>query len=155
MGAVRWSIFGIRDQRIIRTVTLSKAFGAYGGAVLASRRVCKNIVARSALFAGSTPLPPPLAAAAFASAATIAGDSAMQDRLRRNLKLIGKETPIIAVTPKTAQKVDRLKKRLLKAGIYPSFIRSPSGPAVGDFRCAISSEHTREQNERLLSAIRG
>ncbi|HMJ66401.1 MAG TPA: pyridoxal phosphate-dependent aminotransferase family protein [Candidatus Binatia bacterium] len=146
--------FGIRDQRIVRTITLSKAFGAYGGAVLASRRVCKKIIARSALFAGSTPLPPPLAAAAFAAAATIAGDTAMRNRLRRNLKLIGKDTPIIAVTPKTAQEVDRLKKRLLKAGIFPSFIRYPSGPASGCFRFAISSEHTPEQIEKLLAVIR-
>jgi 7-keto-8-aminopelargonate synthetase-like enzyme len=147
--------FGIRDQRIIRTITLSKAFGAYGGAVLANRRVCKSIISQSSLFAGSTPLPPPLAEAAFASAATIAGDTTMRNRLRRNLKLIGKDTPIIAITPKTAKEVDRLKKRLLKAGVFPSFIRYPSGPASGYFRFAISSEHTPEQVETLLGAIRG
>jgi 7-keto-8-aminopelargonate synthetase-like enzyme len=146
--------FGIRDSRIIRTITLSKAFGAYGGAVLASRRVCKKIVARSGLFAGSTPLPPPLAAAAFAAAATIAGDTAMRNRLRRNLKLIGKETPIIAITPSTTEERNRLRKRLLKAGIFPSFIRYPSGPASGYFRFAISSEHTPEQIGKLLGAIR-
>jgi 7-keto-8-aminopelargonate synthetase-like enzyme len=145
--------FGIRDRRIVRTITLSKAFGAYGGAVLASRHLCKKIIARSALFAGSTPLPPPLAAAAFAAAATIAGDTAMRNRLRRNLKLIGKDTPIIAITPKTAQEVDQLKKRLLKAGVFPSFIRYPSGPASGYFRFAISSEHTPEQIQSLLGAI--
>jgi len=146
--------FGISDRRIIRTITLSKAFGAYGGGVLASRRLCRKIVAQSALFAGSTPLPIPLAAAGFAAAAIIARDTAMRKRLRHNLKLIGKDVPILSVTPATSTEADRLKKRLVKAGIFPSFIRYPNGPTSGYFRFAISSEHTPEQIEKLLATIR-
>jgi 7-keto-8-aminopelargonate synthetase-like enzyme len=146
--------FGINDGRIIRTITLSKAFGAYGGAVLANRQLCEKIVAKSALFAGSTPVPIPLAAAAFAAAAMIAGGDTMRKRLRRNLQLIGRDTPILSVTPRTTNEANELKKRLLNAGIFPSFIRYPNGPASGYFRFAVSSEHTPEQIEKLLSVIR-
>jgi 8-amino-7-oxononanoate synthase len=147
--------FGIRDQRIVRAITLSKAFGAYGGAVLGDRRICDTIVTRSALFAGSTPPPLPMAAAAVCALASVAGDDPMRARLQRNLKLIGKDVPIISVTPRTASAAARLKARLLKAGIFPSLIRYPNGPATGYFRFAVSSEHTPEQVQRLMGVISG
>jgi len=94
-----------------------------------------------------------MVAAAIAAAAAIVDDTAMRKRLRHNLKLIGKDVPILSVTPTTSAEADRLKRRLLKAGIFPSFIRYPNGPASGYFRFAISSEHTPEQITKLLAAI--
>jgi 8-amino-7-oxononanoate synthase len=145
--------FAVRDKRIVRAITLSKAFGAYGGAVLSDAHLAGAIVARSALFAGSTPPPLPMAAAAVAALATV-GANDPRARLRRNLKLIGKEVPIISITPRSVFEAARLKTRLLKAGIFPSLIRYPNGPATGYFRFAISSEHTAEQVQRLLDTIR-
>ena len=40
---------GVPGRRLIRTITLSKAFGVYGGAVIGSYAVRKKIVARSRL----------------------------------------------------------------------------------------------------------
>lgn len=145
--------YGIRDKRIVTTITLSKAFGAYGGAVLGNRSFCNSIISRSALFAGSTPPPLPMAAAAFAATATIAGGEPMRVRLQRNMKLIGKDVPILSITPRTAAEAGRLKKRLLNAGIFPSLIRYPNGPSDGYFRFAVSSEHTPAQIKQLLTAI--
>ena len=145
--------FGIQDKRIVRSITLSKAFGAYGGAVLGGRNLCRKVIERSALFAGSTPPPLPMADAAFAALATVAGDESLHTRLQRNLKLIGTDVPILCITPGTASEAVRLKKRLLSAGIFPSLIRYPNGPPNGYFRFAISSEHTPDQIKRLLKAI--
>jgi 8-amino-7-oxononanoate synthase len=146
--------FGVRDKRIVRAITLSKAFGAYGGAVLGEKNLYDAIVARSPLFAGSTPPPLPMAEAAFAALATVGGNDAMRARLQRNLKLIGKDVPIISITPRSASEAARLKRRLLKAGIFPSLIRYPNGPTTGYFRFAISSEHTPKQVQALLEAIK-
>jgi 7-keto-8-aminopelargonate synthetase-like enzyme len=146
--------FRIQDKRIVRAITLSKAFGAYGGAVLGNRKLYGRIVERSDLFAGSTPPPLPMAVAAVAALATVAGSDSLRARLRRNLKLIGKDVPILTLAPRTAPEADRLKRRLLAAGIFPSFIRYPGGPLNGYFRFAISSEHTADQIKRLLDAIR-
>jgi 8-amino-7-oxononanoate synthase len=145
--------FGVRDKRIVRAITLSKAFGAYGGAVLGTKPLCDAIVARSGLFAGSTPPPLPMAAAAVAALAAVAGNDPMRARLGRNLKLIGKDVPIISVTPRSVSEATRLKTRLLKAGIFPSLIRYPNGPTTGYFRFAIASEHTPEQVQRLLHTL--
>ncbi|MBI2927251.1 MAG: aminotransferase class I/II-fold pyridoxal phosphate-dependent enzyme [Verrucomicrobia bacterium] len=75
---------GVRDRRVIRTITFSKAFGVYGGAVLGSRRLIQSIHARSSLFAGNTPLPLPLVCAALKSLEIVAKDRPMRERLRRN-----------------------------------------------------------------------
>src|SRR5437016_12214993 len=58
---------GVSRRRIIQTVTLSKAFGVYGGAILGPRRLRGQIIARGRPFRGSTPLPLPLASAALAA----------------------------------------------------------------------------------------
>ena len=146
--------FGARDPRIVRAITLSKAFGAFGGAVLGSRDLCRKIVGRSGLFAGSTPPPLPLASAARAALATVAGDEALRARLKKNAALIERAFPILSIVPETKADAKRLKRELLKADIFSNLIHYPGGPSGGYYRFAISSEHTREQIERLLGVMR-
>src|ERR1044071_117652 len=49
----------VSRKRVVQCVTLSKAFGCYGGAILCSRKLREQIVSRSSMFIGSTPLPLP------------------------------------------------------------------------------------------------
>jgi 8-amino-7-oxononanoate synthase len=145
--------FSIRDKRIVTTITLSKAFGTYGGAVLGSRSLCNIIVARSNLFGGSTPPPLPFATAACAALATVSASDVMRARLQRNMKLVGRDAPILSVMPRNAGEATRLKKSLLHAGIFPTLIRYPGSPPNGYFRFAVSSEHTPDQIQRLLATL--
>jgi len=62
--------------------------------------------------------------------------------------------PIITILPKDTKQMRQLKRQLLHAGIFPSFIKYPSGPASGYFRFAISSEHTRHQLDTLTNVLR-
>jgi 8-amino-7-oxononanoate synthase len=64
-GTVEYA--GVPRQRIIQTVTLSKAFGCYGGAILCGNAFRERILARSPMFAGATPVPLPLVNAALKS----------------------------------------------------------------------------------------
>ena len=146
--------FSIRDKRMVRSITLSKAFGAFGGAVLASKQTCRKIVSRSRLFAGSTPPPLPLAKAAFYALANVQGDASLRARLKRNTNMISRGFPIMAVVPKSNSQTVRLKRDLLKAGIFPSLIHYPGAARTAYFRFAISSEHTPEQIKRLLAVVR-
>ncbi|HEY0457393.1 MAG TPA: pyridoxal phosphate-dependent aminotransferase family protein, partial [Verrucomicrobiae bacterium] len=128
------------DPRVICTMTLSKAFGVYGGAILSSSDIIKKIVQRSRLFQGHTPLPPPMAAAALAAVHILSEDIERRERLERNINHVhmrlagaGHElpkvcSPIITMKFKTEPAKAQLKKALLRAGIYPSFIHYPSGP---------------------------
>ncbi|MBI3879453.1 MAG: aminotransferase class I/II-fold pyridoxal phosphate-dependent enzyme [Verrucomicrobia bacterium] len=155
---------GVGRERIVQCVTLSKAFGAYGGAVLGSRAVCDRIVGRSRLFTGNTPLPLPLAAAAFA-ALDLAAKGALRRRLLRNaafvksalresgLAIPDSPAPMFSLALPRAADSARLRRLLLRRGILPPFIRYPGGPASGSFRFVISSGHTREQLQKLVAAL--
>jgi len=157
---------GVARRRIIQTITLSKAFGAYGGAILVTADLRQKILNRSQLFVGSTPLPLPLANAALQGIRILKSDPRLRNRLAANLIYTRKalrdsnfapiETPgpIITIFPKDTKQIRQLKRQLLRAGIFPSFIRYPSGPATGYFRFAISSEHSREQLDALISVLR-
>jgi 7-keto-8-aminopelargonate synthetase-like enzyme len=156
---------GIPSDRVIRAMTLSKAFGVYGGAVLGSRRLQQRIFAGSSAFMGNTPLPPPLAAAAMASLSVMQKDGSLRERLRQNtarvkdalrgngLTVGHASSPIVSIEPLSAARSAELRKRLLNHGIYPSFIHYPGGPRDGFFRFAISSEHSPDQLTALVDAL--
>jgi 7-keto-8-aminopelargonate synthetase-like enzyme len=156
---------GIEPRRWIQTVTLSKAFGAYGGAVLGSARLRNRIVQRSRLFAGNTPVPLPLAAASLAALRLLKGDRRLRRHLLFNASYVRAALreqgwpvsdgpgPIIAIHPANARAALRLCRRLRAAGIHPPLINYLGGPGPGYFRFAISSEHSLQQLDSLVRAM--
>lgn len=156
---------GTGRERIIQCVTLSKAFGVFGGVILGTRKLREKIVGRSRAFIGSTPLPLPLANAALESLKILNGQGkGLREKLNYNadylkaaLRAAGvrfSETPgpIIALLTEGPQQTEALKKRLLAAGIFPPFVRYP-GFAYGRFRFVISSGHTRAQLDKLAKVF--
>ena len=152
-------------KRIIQCITLSKAFGAYGGVVLAARAVRKKILARSRTFAGTTPLPPPLAGAALASLKILRNEPARRKKLFQNLFYVRtklraagwdiSETPgpIVRLPALPETQVNPLKTQLLAAGIYPPFLKYGGTTAQGFFRFVIASAHTRAQLDKLAAVL--
>jgi 7-keto-8-aminopelargonate synthetase-like enzyme len=163
-GTVEYA--GVPRRRIIQTVTLSKAFGCYGGAILCEAALREKLMTRSAMFAGSTPLPLPLAHAALKAMKILRGDASLGRRLRRNvhhikttLRLRGlavpaTPAPIVCIVPRSAAVVAKMRQRLLARGVYPSFIHYPGGPKGGYFRFVLSSEHSRQQLDDLLEGLK-
>lgn len=156
---------GVRSPRVIRTITLSKSFGVYGGAVLGTRRLAGRLITRSRVFTGNTPLPLPLAHGALAALEVLRQDPARRRRLVCNtgyvkaalaeagLELPEGPGPIIPVHPRGGPAAARLRRRLLAAGIHPPFIRYP-GNETGYFRFVLSSEHTPAQLDTLVGVLR-
>jgi 8-amino-7-oxononanoate synthase len=157
---------GISRDRVIQTVTLSKAFGAYGGAILGSNRFRQQVLDRSQMFVGSTPLPLPLANAALAGVRILKAHKGWRAKLLENASYVKTALraaglpipeapgPIVRVLPERPSEVARLQRALLAAGVFPSFIKYPGGPASGYFRFVISSEHTRPQLDALIKVLR-
>ncbi|MEO6034522.1 MAG: pyridoxal phosphate-dependent aminotransferase family protein [Verrucomicrobiota bacterium] len=155
----------IPRRRVIQTITLSKAFGVYGGAILGPRALREKIVTRSSMFGGSTPLPLPLANAALASINILRTDKKLRQRLVQNVAHVKSKlresgweiapppSPIVAIFPKSLRQAEKLKERCLANGVYPSFINYHGGPRDGYFRFAISSEHSRRQLDSLIAAL--
>ena len=155
----------VSRKRIIQTITLSKAFGTYGGAILSTASLRQRILEHSKMFLGSTPLPLPLANAAMRSVQLLKSDRRLRQRLVANVELVkeafcgaGKLSeitpgPIVPVVPRNAGDAAQMREGLLKAAIYPPFVKYATGPANGYFRFVISSEHSRKQLERLLKVL--
>ena len=156
---------GVGRRQVIQTITLSKAFGVYGGAILGPASLRKRILTRSRMFASSTPLPLPLANAALRSVQLLTSNKSFRVRLLDNAEYLRNELkaaevilseapgPILALYPKRAKEVPRLRAALLAAGIFPPFIRYPGGPPAGYFRFVISSEHSRQQLKILAKVL--
>jgi 8-amino-7-oxononanoate synthase len=156
---------GVSQRRIIQTVTLSKAFGVYGGAILATRQLRRQIIARSRLFTGSTPLPLPLASAALKAVGLLRNGSRLRARLQRNADRLKAALsgagfpeeptpgPVVSLVPRHDREAQLLTRSLLRRRILPGFIQYPGGPAGGFFRFAISSEHTGTQLDDLMRAL--
>lgn len=152
-------------DRIIQCITLSKAFGAYGGAVVCDEDFREEMVSRSPVFAGTTPLPPPLAGAALKAVEILSNDIARRRRLfdnvghlRARLRAAGWEItetpgPIVRLPVMPEKASARLKRLLLAAGIYPSFISYYQDAPGGVFRFVVSSEHTRRQLDLLAGVL--
>jgi 7-keto-8-aminopelargonate synthetase-like enzyme len=158
---------GVSRRRLIQTVTLSKAFGAFGGAILGTAKLRQRIIDHSRLFVGSTPLPLPLANAAMQGVKLLKNDRTLRQRLARNAAYVKEELraggfalgetpgPIVMLPPQPPAQTARLRRDLLAAGIFPPFLKYPGGPASGYFRFVLSSEHTRPQLDRALEVVLG
>ncbi|MBI2949016.1 MAG: aminotransferase class I/II-fold pyridoxal phosphate-dependent enzyme [Verrucomicrobia bacterium] len=158
---------GVSRSRIIQTVTLGKAFGVYGGAVLCGASLRQRILSKSHLFVGNTPMPLPLVAAALQALNTYQQDRSLRARLLANthhvkdrlrelgVPVLDTPSPIVSVAPPDRRGIEALSKRLRAARIHPPFIKYPGGPAGGHFRFALSSEHTRAQLDNLIGALHG
>jgi len=156
---------GVSRDRIIQTISLSKAFGVFGGAILGEAQLHEGVLRGSPMFAGSTPLPPPLAAAALASLKIVRTEPRLRQRLERNIQYVrsalsqqgfpvsSAATPIVAFQPSSATKAEAMTRRLLARKVFPSLIKYPGAPEAGYFRFAIASEHTKQQLDALLKAL--
>ena len=157
---------GVSRRHIIQCATLSKAFGTYGGVVLSSKAFQKKILAQSRAFAGTTPLPPPLAGAAMEALKILQHEPARLERLAQNTAYLRRQLraagwpitdtpgPIVRLPGMTDLQTRKLKSKLLAAGIYPPFINY--GPASGPslFRFVVSSEHTRTQLDQVIEVLK-
>lgn len=149
---------GLRQKNLIQTVTFSKTFGAWGGAVLCDSTRGERILRQSTVLPGNTPVPLPYANAALTALNLIRSQPSLREGLWRNLRRFWREldmepsnlSPVISVLALSAEK---LRRALLAAGIHPPFIQYPGGPANGYFRFAISSEHSPRQISALANVL--
>lgn len=153
-------------DRLILTLTLSKAFGCYGGAVLGPAWLRERIISNSRLFTGNTPLPPFLASAALTSINLLKTDSSFRERLRDNTARLRavlaaegwpvaeSASPVLALVPRSPKETASLRRKLLQAGILPTFIQYPGGPDGGFLRLAVSSEHSADEVELIGRSLR-
>jgi len=156
---------GVSRDRVVQTITLSKAMGVYGGAILCSKAFRKKF-ATSRIFVGSTPLPLPLAFAVGKSLEILQRDGTLRRRLEHNstsIKSALREAgfaipdapgPIVPLHFNDSKQIARVQRALFAANILPPLIHYPGSPTNGYFRFVISSEHTPRQLDNLVRALK-
>ncbi len=156
---------GLGGRRVIQSIVFSKALGSFGGAILGPRWLRAALLDDNPVVTGSSSLPAGLARATLASLELLRTRPGLAKRLRRNTAFVkGKllaaglpvgdpAFPVISLDCPPKKAAMALRRRLLANGIYPSCIRYPTGSEGAFYRFAISSEHTREQLERLVTAL--
>jgi 7-keto-8-aminopelargonate synthetase-like enzyme len=171
-GAGSAEFWRLPSRHLLRTATLSKALGSFGGVILGTAGDVDGVLRRSASFASTTPPPPAAAAAALKALRRLEVDPGMRDRLRAHVQdvrsalvsagLAGPgsdlslgQSPIVGIVPQTKAECEAMRRRLVAVGIFPSLIRYPGGPPAGLFRFGLSSEHTRGQVRSLIKALTG
>jgi len=142
--------------------TLSKAVGAYGGYLCASKSVCELVRNRARTLVYSTALPPGVVAAASCALDLIATD---RDLVRRPLTLAREFTAALALPPATSPIVSLVQgsaenalaasDALHHAGFLVAAIRPPTvPPGTSRLRVTFSAAHSSEQVAALAAAVR-
>jgi 8-amino-7-oxononanoate synthase len=141
--------------------TLSKAVGAYGGYLCASRSVCELVRNRARTLVYSTGLPPGVVAAASRALDLIAAD---RELVRRPLTLAREFTaalglplavsPIVSLVQGSTERALAASDALRRAGFLVAAIRPPTvPPGTSRLRVTFSAEHSREQVAALAAAV--
>jgi 8-amino-7-oxononanoate synthase len=142
--------------------TLSKAVGAYGGYLCASRNVVELLRNRARSFVYSTGLPPGTVAAASRALDIIATD---RDLVRRplalarmftaELELPPAQSAIVAIVLGSAERALLASDALRAAGFLVAAIRPPTVPqGTSRLRFTFSAAHSEQSVRDLAAAVR-
>jgi 8-amino-7-oxononanoate synthase len=142
--------------------TLSKAVGAYGGYLCASRAVIDFMHTRARTFIYSTGLPPPVVAAATAALDVIEREPAYAaEPLRkakefaRALNLPEAQSAIVPVVIGAADAALAASELLREEGFLVVAIRPPTVPAgTARLRFAFTAQHPDAEIARLVDVVR-
>ncbi len=142
--------------------TLSKAVGAYGGYLCASRTVIDFMRTRARTFIYSTGLPPPVVAAAIASLDVIetepayAAEPLRKARLfTRALNLPEAQSAIVPVIVGDTDAALTASELLRDEGFLVVAIRPPTVPVgTARLRFAFTAQHPEADIERLADIVR-
>ena len=142
--------------------TLSKAIGAYGGYLCASRPVIALMHNRARTLVYSTGLPPAVVAAAIAALDLIERDPgyaalplAKAKAFTRRAALPDAQSPIVPVILGSAQAAVAASRRLEEQGFLAVAIRPPTVPeGTARLRLALTAAHPDDEIARLADLVR-
>jgi 8-amino-7-oxononanoate synthase len=153
---------GGRDEVPLQMGTLSKAVGAYGGYLCASRAVIDLMRTRARTFIYSTGLPPPVIAAAIAALDIIERDPAYAAEPLRKARLFTRALNLpeaqSAIVPVIVGETDAAltaSELLRDEGFLVVAIRPPTVPAgTARLRFAFTAQHPDADIARLADIVR-
>ncbi|QFY89716.1 8-amino-7-oxononanoate synthase [Magnetovirga frankeli] len=151
---------------LIQMITLGKALGTFGAAVVASEAVIETLIQRARPYIFTTASPPANAEASRAALRLLASEHWRREHLQAliarfrqgaeqiGLPLMASTTPIQPLLLGSEARALAWSRGLEQAGILVSAIRPPTVPqGASRLRITLSAEHSPEQVDRLLDAL--
>ncbi|MEO6701333.1 MAG: 8-amino-7-oxononanoate synthase [Jatrophihabitantaceae bacterium] len=150
------------EPNVISTVTLSKALGGQGGAVLASQAVIEQLIDTARSFIFDTGLNPASAGAALAAVRVIAAEPALAaatlDRAARLAEICAvprTDSAVVPVLIGDAAAAYRCSTALLDLGVRVGCFRPPSVPAgTARLRVTARADLTEAELDRFEQCLR-
>lgn len=154
----------VPDFEVLVTSSLSKGLACYGGAVLGSSARIAAIRSVGA-YAGTTPIPPAIAAGVSRAVGVLERDATRVERLRQNAARVRQclaelgyavpdlDVPVFCFTADAAR-TETLERALERESLYVPRVNYANGPATQYFRLAVSAAHADRDVERLLACLR-
>jgi 8-amino-7-oxononanoate synthase len=147
-------------------LTLGKALGSIGAAILAPATVKEYLVQNARTFIYDTALPAVCAGAALQALDILEGDPILLQCLHANIKrfrsqaetagiaLMASETPIQPLLIGDDRQAVDLAERLVAAGYYVRAIRPPTvPPGTSRLRITLTAKHTATQIDGLIATL--
>ena len=164
-GTLEW--FGVEGRLPFHMGTLGKALGTSGAYVAGQASMIHYLLNRARSFLYTTAPPPATAAASLAALNVVQSEPDRRARLWANrdyflagLHALGfRTTPTVsAIIPVLIGDPDKalaLTRLLLDQAVFAPAIRPPTVPkGTSRIRTTVTSEHSREQLDRVLAAFR-
>ncbi|HET6249997.1 MAG TPA: 8-amino-7-oxononanoate synthase [Tepidisphaeraceae bacterium] len=166
-GAGLAAEMSLRDMVDVSVITLSKALGGIGGAVCTSEIFRDAIMNHGRGYLFSTAIPACVAAAGEAAVQVLHEEPGRQMRVRALARRVREEiaalrfavpagdSPIIPIILGSEQSALTAAAQLLEAGMLVMPVRPPTvARGSSRLRVTLSSEHTDEEVDQLIGAIR-
>jgi len=153
-------------ENIFQSETMSKALGAYGGFISATKEIITKIRKKSSVYIGSTALPPPVVSAGCSSIKILKQHPELRSRLLENERYIRDEiigmnfstttenTPIIPIFLNSKENANKLSGYLHENYIIAPHIEYPVKMDKFLVRITVSAIHTKDQVEQLLEHLK-
>jgi 7-keto-8-aminopelargonate synthetase-like enzyme len=133
-------LFGLGQDDLVVTGSMSKALGCYGGCTAGPKAVIER-VRRAVNYVGSTPLPLPIVGACIAALEVIEEDRGLLERLRANrvrmvealsrkrVNVVSDERcPIVTMALSGEEQARRLAEHLCENGLVLRYFQYPTEP---------------------------
>lgn len=156
----------VRRRQAVVMVTLGKAMGSVGAAILADGAVIEFLIQRARTFVYDTALPPVCAAAALEALAIVQADPALPQLLAANVAyfrsraavagvpLTASTTPIQPILIGDDARAVAIAEALIVDGIYVRAIRPPTVPAgTARLRITLTAAHGKQAIDALVEAL--
>ena len=156
----------IGEPDVVTTVTLSKALGAQGGAVLGPRRVIKHLVDSARSFIFDTGLAPSSAVAALAALNILKEEPALPEKVREvaltfssrlreaGLRVTDPAAAVVSVLAPTPEQAVQWADDCRASGVWVGCFRPPSVPdGISRLRLTARADLSEADIDRAIEII--